>query len=151
VPKLKDRIPKYRLHKASGQGMVTLDGQDHYCGPYRDPSSKAEYDRLICVWLANGRRAEPAAVQQQPTSVNELVVRFWDHAQTYYRKPHGAVAREVEMCRFAVKPLVRLFGETSVEEFGPLRLKAVRNHMVAVGWCRNHINHQVSRLKSIFR
>lgn len=28
----RERIPSYRLHKASGQAVVTLDGRDHYLG-----------------------------------------------------------------------------------------------------------------------
>jgi hypothetical protein len=143
VPKLNGRVPQYRHHKASGQGVVTLDGQDHYCGPYRDSASKIEYDRIVAIWLANGRRAEPGAAEKRDISVNELIVRFWDHAD-------GSVAREVEMYRLAVRPLIELFGETSVNEFGPLRLKVVRTRMIGLCWCRNHINHQVSRLKSMF-
>ena len=59
MPKLNGRIPAYRRHKASGQAVVTLDGRDHYRGPYGTPASRAEYDRLVTVWLARGRRLPP--------------------------------------------------------------------------------------------
>jgi integrase len=36
-------------------------------------------------------------------------------------------------------------------QFGPKALKAVREHMVSVGWCRSNINKQISRIKSVFR
>ena len=34
MPKLKRKLPSYRLHKASGQAVVTLSGRDDYLGPY---------------------------------------------------------------------------------------------------------------------
>jgi len=50
------RIAKYRLHKASGQAVVTLDGRDHYLGLFGSESSKAAYERLIASYLAGGRK-----------------------------------------------------------------------------------------------
>jgi hypothetical protein len=50
------RTPSYRLHKPSGQAVVTIAGKDFYLGRFGDPASKAEYDRLIAEWLTNGRR-----------------------------------------------------------------------------------------------
>ena len=40
-------VPKYRRHRASGQAVVTLSGQDFYLGPHGTKASKQEYDRLI--------------------------------------------------------------------------------------------------------
>ena len=47
MPKLKNIVPRYRKHKASGQAVVTLNGTDHYLGPHGTKVSKVEYDRLI--------------------------------------------------------------------------------------------------------
>ena len=47
MPRSTRSIPKYRLHKASGQAVVTLRGKDYYLGPHGSPESRAEYDRLI--------------------------------------------------------------------------------------------------------
>ncbi len=38
----RNRIPSYRLHKASGQGIVTLNGKDHYLGLYNTPESHSK-------------------------------------------------------------------------------------------------------------
>ena len=51
-----NRPPSYRLHKATGQAVVTIDARDHYLGRYDSAESRAEYDRLIAEWLANGRQ-----------------------------------------------------------------------------------------------
>ena len=48
-------VPKYRKHRSSGQAVCTINGKDHYLGPYGTKASKIEYDRLIGEWLAAGR------------------------------------------------------------------------------------------------
>jgi hypothetical protein len=43
------------MHRASGQAVVTIAGQDHYLGPHGTTASRIEYDRLVGEWLAAGR------------------------------------------------------------------------------------------------
>jgi hypothetical protein len=38
----KSPIPSYRRHRASGQAVVTLNGVDHYLGPWNSLESRAE-------------------------------------------------------------------------------------------------------------
>ena len=155
MPKLNGKVPTYRLHRASGQAIVTLDGVDHYLGTHGDPAGKLKYDRLIAEWLANGRRSSPvpspATTGRPVLTVNGLIAEYWQHARSYYRKPDGTPTSEVETLRQALKPIIELYGETPAVDFGPLTLKAVREKMVAKKWCRSHINKQVSRLKTMFR
>ena len=54
MPKLTRALPKYRLHRASGQAVVAFNGRDFYLGPHATKTSKIEYDRLIGEWLAHG-------------------------------------------------------------------------------------------------
>ena len=35
MPKLTKSVPNYRLHKSSGQAVVTFEGVDFYIGLYR--------------------------------------------------------------------------------------------------------------------
>jgi len=67
------KLPSYRLHRASGQALVTLDGRDFYLGPHGPGRSHDEYDRLIAEWLANGRAIAPR--RREPT-VNEAIRAF---------------------------------------------------------------------------
>jgi len=39
--------PKYRLHRASGQAVVTLAGKDHYLAKYGTKSRRIFYDRRV--------------------------------------------------------------------------------------------------------
>jgi len=38
-------VRKYAQHKASGQARVTVNGKDHYLGPYGSPESGRRYAR----------------------------------------------------------------------------------------------------------
>ena len=38
MPRLKNKVPSYRLHKATGQAVVTLNGRDIYLGVYKESS-----------------------------------------------------------------------------------------------------------------
>jgi hypothetical protein len=71
MPKLVSCLPKYRKHKASGQAVVTLNGQDHYLGRWKSAASKAEYNRLIGEYLAHGRVIQDTS---EETTVSEVIL-----------------------------------------------------------------------------
>lgn len=152
MPKLKGRVPQYRKHKHSGQAVVTLCGQDHYLGPHGSEQSVREYDRLIAEWLAHERQPlisrRPAA--ERPT-VNHVILAFWNHAKVHYRKTDGSATSELNCYQLALRPLRRLYGKVAAEEFGPAALKAVREHMISLGWTRRSINNQVRRIRHVFK
>src|SRR5262249_29517455 len=109
------RIPSYRLHKPSGLAVVTLDGRDVYLGRWNTRESRAEYNRLIAEWLANGRRLEPSGTINASRTVVEVILAFDKFAEQRY-PPSG---RELENFRLALRPLRELYGHTPVAEFGP--------------------------------
>jgi hypothetical protein len=46
-PSLKEnQVPSYRLHKQSGQAIVTLNGRDILVGRHGSTASKCEYRRV---------------------------------------------------------------------------------------------------------
>lgn len=143
------KLPSYRLHKQSGQAIVTLGGRDVLLGQHKSPASREAYDRAIAEWLAAGRTAPAPA--QQTLSVSELILRFIRHAQTFYARPDGTVSREVQNYAEAMGPLRRLYGATPAAEFGPLKLKAVRLEMVRMQWVRTYVNRQASRVRAVFK
>jgi hypothetical protein len=79
-------VPSYRRHRASGQAVVTLDGRDFYLGLYGSRASRAEYDRLIGEWLANGRRLPVQRSAIPDLTVIELAAQYLVFAQAYYVK-----------------------------------------------------------------
>jgi integrase len=136
-------------HKASGQAIVRLGGRDFYLGPSGSKSARSEYDRLVAEWLAGGRRAPKASTDG--LTIAEVLVAFWDHAETYYRHPDGTPTSEIHCLRDALKMLRRLYGHTPASDFGPLALKAVREAMIEAKWGRKNINRRIGRIKRVFK
>jgi integrase len=149
MPKLTTQPPSYRRHKRSGQAVVTLNGQDHYLGPHGTKASKREYDRLIQLWLANGRiipRSDGAA----GITITELLARYWRFVTGYYVKDDQPT-NEQRSIKSALRYLKALYGRELVAEFGPMKLKAVRESMVQAGHCRGVVNQNVGRIKRAFK
>ena len=147
MPTLLHATPKYRHHKASGQAVVTLDGIDHYLGPWQSKASQREYDRLTGEWLVNGRRS---STPQSDLTVSELVNHYRKFAEGYYVK-NGQPTETVFAIRVAIRFLREHYGLTPAADFGPLALAALRLRMVEAGQSRSYINGNVDRIRRIFK
>lgn len=147
------RVPSYRYHRASDQAIVVVDGRSHYLGAWDSPGSRAEYDRLIAEWLANGRRCGPPEPMEAAPGANvaEVILAFWRHAEVHYRASDGTPSGELDNLKFALRPLRKLYGETPARDFGPLALRAVREEMVRSGLARTSVNARVDRIRRAFR
>lgn len=146
--KRKPRVPSLRCHKATGQGYVELSGRRFYCGVFGRRETRRRYDQLLAEWLANGRQRP---VPANDIRVIELIARFMAHAAAYYRRPDGTPTSEGDNYRQALRPLRELYGSTPATDFTPLALRAVRERMIANGWCRTWVNQSISRIKMVFR
>jgi integrase len=150
-------VPKYRKHKQSGQAIVTLVDavsgrrRDVLLGKFGTAASRADYGRAISEWEAAGRRLAGAGPAPLDITINELLVRFLEHAETHYRRPDGTPTEEVSHYRDAMRPLKALFGPTPAAEFGPLALKAIQRHMVQADLSRPTINSRIGKLRRIFK
>jgi integrase len=51
----------------------------------------------------------------------------------------------------ALRPLLRLYGKTRAIDFGPLRLKAIRQEMIDAGRARTNINRHMVRVRGVFK
>ena len=92
------RVPSYRRHKPTGQAVVTIKGRDIYLGKWNTAASRAEYDRLIAEFLANGRQLR----DEVDTTVVEVINTYRKFAAQYYRK-NGEVTREYGCIKEALK------------------------------------------------
>ena len=115
---MSNRDPKYRRQSSSSgdRAFVELDGDRVYLGPHGSPESRQLYHQVLKEWNANGRRR---AVAPEAITIAELVVLFWRHAKTYYRKPDGRPTSTLGNYRLALKPVRRLYGRAAAKEFGP--------------------------------
>lgn len=152
----RNSVPSYKFHKRSGQAVCYINRQTHYLGAYDSPESHKRYAELIAGLQseADQRTAEKPITARRQRTINELALKF-----TTERLPEYSDA-EQHCIRTAMRVMCDLFGETLVDDFGPLRLRAVRSAMIQGDlqgekprkpWSRGFTNKQVKRLKMLFR
>lgn len=134
------RIPKYRLHRATGQAVVTILGRDHYLGRHSSSDSRKRYAGLINELLARGSIAPPAASN---FTVAELIADYIAYAERHYAQRTYA-RQALERIRRSLSIVATHFAATQAAEFGPRMLKIVREKMVERKWSRSHVNQCVS-------
>lgn len=134
-----------------------------FLGKCDTPESPQRYAEIVSK-ITSGQPVETStkAVSREPVrrSVASLCLRF-----VAEKLPNYADA-EQHCFRGAMRILVGLFGETPTDDFGPIRLRTVREKMVegdpnAVDrdgkhkprkpWSRSFINKQIKRLRHLFR
>src|SRR5262249_12075868 len=74
-----------------------------------------------------------------------------DRSETYYRGRDGEPTQELSNVKDALHPVRQLYGEIPAHQFGPLALRAVRDHMVASGLARTTVNARINRIRRCFR
>lgn len=152
MPPPKKPFPAYRLHKQSGQAIVTVNvngtRKDMLLGAYNSAESREEYRRV----LANLESGMLASGTPTDLTVNELCARYWKHAQEYYPPDaEGKMASELVDFKYAIREFRGLAGELPAREFGPIAFKLLRDRMVKKGWARPTVNRQCGRVKRIVR
>jgi integrase len=155
MPRLRG-TPSYRLHKQSGQAVVTLtdpSGQrrDVLLGKYGTSDSRQEYARVILEWETAGRRLPLQDAQAPGLTLNELILAYWRFAEEYYGFAADKERGDAACLRAALAVIRKQYGPTRALDFGPLALKACREQMVKQGWSRSYINAQVDRVRRMFR
>lgn len=83
--------------------------------------------------------------------IPDLVRAYMDFAKGYYVGPDGKPTREPRDITYAMAVLIDCFPSLAVEEFGPLRLKEVREVMIEMNWCRNLINQRIGIIRRMFK
>jgi integrase len=158
------RFPKLTLHKASGQGVVRLDGRDVYCGPFGTVDCQTRYMKAIADWVDRGQRSattetDPAAPSD--ITVNELLLGFLRWAAGHYVKD-GRPTGEITNIKYAIRHAREMFGKTLAKDFGPRRLKNLRDRLIEEPTsvtkagnkrflCRNEVNRRTRIIVRAFK
>jgi integrase len=150
-----DQLPRMTLHRASGRAKVRLCRIDVYLGAWGSDEAADEYDRIINLFLENGRRWPPPV--RPAGTVAELGDRFLQHAEEYYRK-RGEQTTSVGNIRTALELLYRSgageAGSGDPRLFGPRALKAFQSWLAGdphQRWARPTINRYTGIVVQMFR
>ena len=140
------RTPTYLLHRPTGQARCRIAGKDHYLGPFGSPESRERYEQLIGEWFTHD-----GDTSRLNLTIDDLAILFLEFAERYYRRKDGEPTGSSRNIRDAMRPLIRLFGSTRIRDFGPVKLKLVRDEMIQSGHCRTNINREIHRIKRVFK
>jgi integrase len=155
-------LPSYRLHKQSGQAVVTLGcavtgkRRDIMLGEYGTPDSRVKYAETIAQWERDGRildNAQPVEPTAQGVTVTEIMLDWWRGELERYgvTDPDGRLPSGLYRGRSAVRIVRATCGKMPAADFGPKALQQVRAAMVAKGWSRGNVNSSVATVIRAFR
>ncbi|MDX1969660.1 MAG: site-specific integrase [Planctomycetaceae bacterium] len=150
----KNSIPKLSADK-TGRAFTKVNGRFISLGRAGTPEAQTRYAEILTAH-AKGRLADisaPKSVNAVKTSaltINELILQFVTRELPRYSRG-GALA-----WRAMFHVLREQFGKTLVTDFGPLRLRLLRDAMVAGSddrqpWSRDTVNRQTKRVQQLFR
>jgi len=152
--------PKYSCHKRSGQGVVYVHGKAIWLGKYNSLESLKRYNAVITEFLKGNIPDKSVFAFKSAPSVRQLCELYVEQQLPKYSDAERACQGG------AIRLLVTMFASTEVTDFGPLRLAEVRDAMIAGDphatntsgnlrprkpWSRDFVNHQVKRVRAIFR
>jgi len=149
-------VPRYLCHDSGGRKRAFCyayeDGKRRrvYLGTWNSPESKQRYLELLSPSL-DDQPEDRERNHHFAITIEELVARFLIWAKGHY-VTHGKQTGKRDNMRDAAGPLLALFRDESASDFGPKRLRMVRDLMLRPGnLARRTINHRVQRIRRIFR
>jgi len=145
---MRHKIPPL-CRNGRGQAYVCIDRKARFLGRFDDPQARIRYDQLIAEWTGNNRSLLIADPKR--TTVSELGRAFIVWAENHYRRPDGSPTGEAATLQTYVNELTGLYGDTPAADFGPNRLRALRQRFIEKGYTRKGVNRTTGRIRSIFK
>ena len=142
MPKLKNRPPK--MCRDKNRAFVWHNGKRVYLGIWKSVDAEKNYRRFKATLLEDPL-PRLGGDENADILVLELASGFLAHIETRINKS------DIDKFKQCIGYLVDVYGELSVNEFSPKKLKVVRERMVKSGrLCRNQINRYATMIIRIF-
>ena len=155
MPKPKSMEPN-RCYHVSGQDRVWLDGRWFYLGPSDSPKAIARFYALVAQYHANGQtipeRVETHPDEDAPLTVRCITAEFRSYARQKFSHDTGRRGAYLNLC----DTVDAEYADTVAEEFGPRKLAAIRDLLLATKNrrgkhnTRRYVNEQVNNIVRIF-
>jgi integrase len=148
--------PTYLLHKPSGQARTRVDGEYVYLGKHSPDHTGPSWETFLEIrrqWRLRQdvhKRRDGKRIKYPLLTLDQLAERFIDWADVHYRDKFGEPTGEAGNIRYALRPLLKLFGPELVAEFDITKLEAYRDELIRRGRCRTSINRDVHRVRHLF-
>ena len=147
--------PGYRLHRQSGQAIVTLRDtrsdhrRDVLLGEHGTTESHTEYARVVQQWKDAGRVLDATPKPDKLTPPDRSVARLLLDFMLAEKRRYGlapddeALPSNLFTIRAALRRCRSIAGGVDARAFGPRALTEVRDAMIAEGLSRGHVNRLV--------
>ncbi len=154
APRQRRKAPTYRKHKASGQAFVQIKKRRFYLGKHGTEASWEKYQQTLQEKWINPPPPPPPQYGVDADDVDRLTVidllfAYMKHAQEHYRK-HGQATGTIANIKPALRRLRESYGETLAREFGPLKLKALRETWIDGDLSIKTVNEYAAAVKRVF-
>lgn len=153
MPRARKSVPSYLRHKQTGRARVLWTdptGQRReriLPGAYNSKESRQAYANLLLEIAAT----PTATVNRDGLTIAELLLAFRKHAEQHYRHPDGKPTSSMAHFNVVIRALRKMYDSLPVAEFGPVKLKAIRQSWVDAGLTRTECNRRTGAIKQIFR
>jgi integrase len=137
------KFPPTVHRHVKGGSYIRWKGKTYWLGPHGSDQARQRYAGLVAA-LARG--SLPGRPDPETFTVADLAA-WWDG---WAPKNYPPTSREPKRAAEALRPLVELFGGLPARELSPRRLKEYAAHVAAV-WCRNVLNRQLTRVKTVLK
>ena len=146
---LSTSAPSYRLHKASGQARVTINGKTHYLGKHGTEQSKRKYRLLLADhWSPPGKTPKPTQQgASDSVTVGQLAIEYAKHVKT----KHGDDSNEWKQVQLALKDIRATYGHLTAGEFGPIRFENYRQSLIDRQLSRGVIKRKSNYVLKMFQ
>ena len=141
------RVPKLLRHKAKtrDRAYVNLGGKRRYLGDWGSTEARQAYADLRREIIDRGN-----ITTLTETTVREVMESYLEWAESYYRHPDGSPTGEITNCRNAWRHMGLCLDESAID-FGPRKLKAVRDQLIEQDLARSTVNKYTVRIVAGFR
>lgn len=145
------RIPKYCRHQ-NGQAYLQYSKKRYYLGKHGSPESRRRYRQFLS--RLEGTESSGGGVASMAFDRERSIIELADYYLSKTEPRHsgdGAPSKEFGSITEAIKRLCDVHADTSISDFGPLKLIEVQDYLKSQGLARNYINAQIGRIKRFFR
>jgi len=164
----KPALPKYRHRVIRGRDVAVVrlrdatsgKCRDYWLGEYGSDESQSRYARLLAEWQAAGRHLPGPRDDGDRFTVTQLIHAYWTDISRLYG------ASDLAVIGAALRVVRRICGDIQADDFGPARLRQVRQAMIdgdpgdptatppipaRKPWRRQSINRQLHRVRAMIR
>ncbi len=137
-PKLRRKVTRYK-GKETAYAVVRLNGKDFTLGRFESEEATLNYDRLIGIWLKNGRQLSSIEAKEflgqkktksdcESLTITKICIDYVRDREQKYKS-----ANELDTLKRVLREFRSRFGETEAELFSESNFQAFRRHLITFG------------------